>query len=252
MGAASALGVGIAGLVEAYGPLKLEEYDVFHPSLVDAETCFRIIQISDLHYGWFFGHDQLRMLVGAVNAVDADAVVITGDVFHSPYTGVEKAVPLLAKLKPRYFGNFVVTGNHELFVGVPRSVRAFKKSNMVYLADDWITLRKGRSVVHLGGLSDVEAEWSFRGHWDAVRDFVGKAPQEPGVKLMICHRPSVFPLAARAGVDLAFTGHIHGGQMIIPVPGTDYEIAPARIRSRYTHGWYKRGKCRMYLNREQA
>jgi uncharacterized protein len=249
MGAASALGFCIVGLSEGYGPISLEEYDVYHPSLTGLDTTLRIIQTSDLHYGWFFGPDQLRSLVDVLNLVQGDALVITGDVFHSPQTAVEKAVPLLARLKPRSLGNFVCMGNHEYHVGASRSIKAFEKANMSLLANDWVTLRKEGSAIHLGGLDDVQKEWNFKKHWDTVRDFVGQAPEEPGMRLMLCHRPSAFPLIARAGIDLALTGHIHGGQMIAPIPGTDYEIAPAKLKSNYTHGWYKRRKCRMYLNR---
>jgi uncharacterized protein len=37
--------------------------------------------------------------------------------------------------------------------------------------------------------------------------------------------------------------------MIIPWPGRSKGLSPAGIVSHYTHGWYRKFRCGMYLNR---
>jgi predicted MPP superfamily phosphohydrolase len=38
----------------------------------------------------------------------------------------------------------------------------------------------------------------------------------PGSRAILCaHDPAIFPLAARANIDLTFAGHLHGGQCVL-------------------------------------
>ena len=58
---------------------------------------------------------------------------------------------------------------------------------------------------------------------------------EPGVKLLLCHRPEDYMRRLRgAKVDIALAGHAHGGQVRIGGRGL---YAPGQgIFPRYTHG----------------
>ncbi len=248
-GFVSAGGIGAVGLAEAYGQFSKEEFDVYHPSLWGLSSSLKVIQITDLHYGWFFGDEQLERLVKNINSLDADIFVITGDLFHSPYTPVETAIPILKKLKKRPLGNYAILGNHEYFVGYRRSIRAIRAAGLTHFGDDWITLRKDSATIDLGCLDDPLRDWTFDKDWDLIKNFKSKMPRGQGLKFVLCHRPAVLPLASRAGFDLTLSGHVHGGQMIVPIPGTDLEFSPARIKSKYTHGWYADGSSKMYLNR---
>ncbi len=74
-------------------------------------------------------------------------------------------------------------------------------------------------------------------------------PKSPGLKLLLSHRPTILPYAADAEIDLVLSGHIHGGQIVLPMPGLERGLSIAEAVSEYTYGWYSRGKSRMYLSR---
>ncbi len=249
VGIGSVLGVAHVGLSEAFGPQNRADYDVFHPSLGGMPGSIDIIQITDVHFAWFFGPAQLDALVDTVNSIEADALVITGDLFHSPFTPVETGIPILRRLRRRPMGSYAILGNHEFYVGARRSMAAFEAAGLTHLSDGWITWQKSGGALHLGGLDDALSEWSMERDHDLFEPFVQRTPQSPGFKLCICHRPSIFPMAAHAKFDLTLTGHVHGGQLLAPIAGTGVELTPARLLSRYTHGWYTEGDSRMYLNR---
>jgi hypothetical protein len=196
----------------------------------------------------FFGNQELERLVNHVNTLEGDALVITGDIFHTPLTPVESATPILKKLRPRRLGNYVVLGNHDFYAGEWRSVAALQQSGLELLRNQWRTFEEGTTRIHLGGIDDPMDNWVWGAKFPAFPAFMRKAPGADAFKILLSHRPSVLPLASRAGMDLVLAGHIHGGQVIVPVPG-NRGLSLARVASPYTHGWYRSGSSRMYLSR---
>lgn len=248
-GVGAAVGIARSGLVEAYEAPMVEHFTVTHPSLHGLSRPLTFIQASDFHYGWFFGLPQLEGIVEALNQLDGDAVVLTGDIFHSRRTDVQSSEPVLRRLRKRRFGNFVVLGNHELYTGKARSIASFTRSGLIHLDSAWTSLPAGDTTIHLGGLSDPLTEWSRVPTSFLFRRLMDRVPQSPGMRLLLCHRPSILSLAAVGEMDLVLTGHTHGGQMILPLPGARKGFSPAQCFTRYPHGWYRKFDCRMYVNR---
>jgi predicted MPP superfamily phosphohydrolase len=242
-------GLAAGGLAEAYQSATVEEFDVLHPALNGLTKPLTLIQITDFHFGMFFGNEELERLVNHVNTLEGDALVITGDIFHSPATPVESATPILKKLRPRPLGNYAILGNHDFYAGEWRSVPAIRESGIKLLRNQWITFDGGNTAVHLGGIDDPRVNWVWGAEFPEFRSFVNKAPHSAGLRILLSHRPNILPLAARAGMDFVLSGHIHGGQIIVPVPGRHRGLSLARIASDYTRGWYRLGSTRMYLNR---
>ncbi len=240
---------GGAGVVQAYRPPVVEKFEFLHTELQGLSRPLTFVQITDFHFGMFMGTSELEKLVAKVNTLEADAVVITGDIFHSPMSPVELAPRVLRKLKSRRFGNLVILGNHDFYAGEQRSVEAIKSSGLTLLRDQWLTLKDGAATIHLGGIDDPMANWLWGKEFPHFPSFMKKAPLEPGFRILLSHRPNVLPLASKFGIDLVLSGHVHGGQIILPMPGTDRGISIARLASEFTHGWYRIRDCRMYLNR---
>ncbi len=248
-GLVAAAGYAGHGIAEAYARPVTDEFDLFYPELEGLSRPLTFIQITDFHFGMFFGSPELERLVQLVNALDGDAVFITGDVFHSPLTPVEHATPILKKLKPRRLGNFAVLGNHDFYTGEFLVVQSLKQSGLSLLRNQWTTFREGGADIHLGGIDDPMVNWVWGAQFPKFQGFMDKAPRSPGMRILLSHRPSVLPVASQAGIDFVLSGHIHGGQIIFPYPGTDRGLSIARVASPFTHGWYRIGKSRMYLNR---
>jgi len=237
------------GVVRAYGRPLIDEFDVSHPALKHLERPVSFIHITDFHIGMFFGLEELEKIVERVNAIEADALVVTGDIFHSPLSPIEETVPILKRLRPRRYGNFAVLGNHDFYAGERRSVEAIEQSGLTLLRDEWITFTEGTARIHLGGIDDPIENWITGKNFPGFRDFVGTIPGTDGIRILLSHRPTILPYAAETSIDLVLAGHIHGGQIIVPVPGTDRGVSLAALVSPFTHGWYRAHDCRMYLSR---
>ena len=82
------------------------------------EGCCRIAMISDIHLGAFVDQSQVRRIVDAVNRLDADLVVICGDLIYvnnhilaDPHT-LERISRVFRDFKSKE-GDFAVLGNHD-------------------------------------------------------------------------------------------------------------------------------------------
>lgn len=248
-GTAAIATLGSYGLVEAYDEPRTELIDITDPCLAGLSRPIRIAHVTDIHYGMFFGSFSLTALVASLNSIEADAVVLTGDLFHSPNTPVESAAPILGKLRNRRWGNFAVLGNHDFYAGVDRSVKAIKDGGMRLLRNEWLEFHEYGVDIAVGGIDDPLANWLTGNHFPAFGKFMSQAPRSPGFRILLSHRPVVFPLAVRENIHLTLSGHTHGGQITFPAPGENRPWSLAALVSPYTLGMYESGNSRMYVNR---
>jgi len=248
-GLAATAGVGIHGLAAAYSPPVVETYDFFDHHLDHLAKPIVLIHVTDVHFGMFFGIHELRRLVDRLNSLEGDALCVTGDVFHSGHTVIEQATPFLAKLRPRLLGNFAVLGNHDFYAREARSVPSLKAAGFTLLRNQWITFSRGNCTIHVGGVDDPMAVRTRAKESRELATFMRKTPLESGLRVVLSHRPDLFRRAAKNKVDLVLAGHLHGGQIVIPVPDRERGISVANAVSEYTCGWYKLAKSAMYLNR---
>ena len=241
--------VGLYGVMEAYSEPRVEKFQIRDDKLKGLERPVTLIQVTDIHYGLFYDKSNLENLVNRLNSIAGDAVIMTGDVFHTRQTNVESAPEVLGKLIPRKFGNFVVMGNHDFYTGENRSIAAFEASGLTVLRDEWRTFSDGSVFIHLAGLDDPKKNWLLGQQFPNFQDVMEKAPSVDGFRILLSHRPTVFPLASENGFELTLAGHTHGGQFVFPLGNSQKGWSPASVVSAFTHGWYEHGNSRMYLNR---
>ena len=66
--------------------------------------------------------------------------------------------------------------------------------------------------------------------------------------ILLSHRPELFPLYADHKINLAFSGHAHGGQIALPILGAVF--APGQgFWPQYSHGTYHDGDSTMVVSR---
>jgi hypothetical protein len=66
----------------------------------------------------------------------------------------------------------------------------------------------------------------------------------------VSHSPDNFPWAAENGVDLVLSGHVHGGQVRVPVVGSIF--VPSVYGRRYDMGVFERGGTTLVVSRGAA
>lgn len=173
---------------------------------------FKIAQISDLHVGPIIKRSYVEKVVKTVNSLDADLVVITGDLGDGLVDQLHHDLEPLRSLKAQK-GVFYVPGNHEYYWNVQEWLSKVKDLGMIPL------LNSGREIPHphfrvwLGGIPDSSAHRFVQEHKaNAPLAMPPKESSQSYFKILLAHQPKSYKEAQLAGFDLMLNGHTHNGQ----------------------------------------
>jgi predicted MPP superfamily phosphohydrolase len=167
-----------------------------------------IAHITDAHIGKVLGREFMQEVVNLTNELDADIVVITGDLVDmSPKYAKEKLEPL-KELKSRY-GIYYVLGNHEYFDNVAGVVKLIKNFGIKVLDNENVIIK---GCVNLAGINDIRGERFGVFKPDIKKALRGRDTSLP--TLLLSHQPKVVEkITDEEKVDLIISGHTHGGQI---------------------------------------
>jgi predicted MPP superfamily phosphohydrolase len=174
--------------------------------------------LSDIHVaGPDMPPERLARIVGQVNALEPDIVLIAGDLVSEKRTATrtytaEEVVAPLGKLDAP-LGVFAVPGNHDHWFDMPALADALRRHGVRLLVNQ--AAQAGPLV--LGGLDDA-----YTGRAD-VPGTIAAMDRLEGGRLIFGHSPDSFPQVP-ASVPLMLAGHTHCGQIAYPWGG-----APAHL-----------------------
>ena len=205
-----ALACGAWGTWQAVRVPDVRTVEIALPNLPAELEGFTLVQLSDIHIGPVQKKDWLEAVVRKVNALSADAVVITGDMIDGLPRALRAEVQPLSELKARY-GVFGVTGNHEYYYDARGWTKEFRSLGVDMLNNEHRVLPGGLII---GGVPDNTATRFGDGGTDVKATFAG-APEGP--RILLAHKPNDEELPA-PGVSLQLSGHTHGGLIFFLSP----------------------------------
>ncbi len=242
--------MGAAGLAARENrALTTKAYTVECAGLPAAFDGLRIVQLSDLHAA-SFGKDQSALL-SVVEALDADLVLITGDLIDRRRTinehGMRCALVLLSELAKRV-PTIRVDGNHEALSPVGGRFRALaERTGVQNVTGRGITVRKGEDHIVILGIPDIAAVGYDEDLWRDTMHTIC-APYKNSFRIALSHRPHYFDDYEAEGLPLVLSGHAHGGQVRLPFVGGLY--APEQgVFPKYTAGIHGEGRTKMAVSR---
>ena len=201
----------------------------------------RIVHLSDLHASPVMQGRDLRSLVERSNAEHPDLVVITGDLLM-PFSEAEHDY-LLEALAGLDAPTVVVPGNHDLPVAetLASELRAI---GLTWLADEQVEMRVGATRVEIVGM-----DFRWRGAQTHLADVLAAHPPVAGsaVRLLLVHDPRVFRFVPAGRFDLVLSGHTHGGQIGLDLPGFHWSVLG--LLGAYDGGRFERDGTVLYVHR---
>ena len=198
------------------------------PSLPAAFEGFRVLHVSDPHFGADPALDDA--IVASVTDVEHDLCVMTGDYRYRSFGPFETAIAGLARLRDALAAANVtgeapiaVLGNHDSIEMVP----SMEALGIRVLLNECATLRRGDASLHVAGVDDPR----YYRLDDLPRALAARTPGRDGVEpdgrgaseatdgattILLAHSPECADAAAVTGCDAYLCGHTHGGQICLP------------------------------------
>jgi len=206
--------------------------------LPKAWDAYRIVQLSDLHLGSFdTARSGLRWARRAV-ALRPDLIAITGDLLTSGEDFFGDVAQVMAELRAPD-GACFVPGNHDYFGAPGELFRLVADRGVRVLRNESVRVERGGTSLVIAGVDDT---WTR--HADLERALSGR--EGAAATVLLAHDPDLFPLAARASVDLVLSGHTHGGQVAVPFLARWLNIS--RRAHSFHLGLYERDRSKLYVN----
>ncbi|WP_317372386.1 metallophosphoesterase [Helicobacter canis] len=195
----------------------------------------RIAMISDVHIGHILKADFLARIVERINALNADVVVIVGDLIDDDIAKVGKELAALQKIASKE-GVFYVNGNHEYYHGIAPIMEFMRSSGVRVLDNESLEL----SGFNLAGVNDLAGLRFGEYVPDLARTRQGLNASKPSI--LLAHQPKFARLYDVGGFDLVLSGHTHAGQ-VFPMSIFVW------LDQHYIHGLYQHTKdTKLYVS----
>jgi predicted MPP superfamily phosphohydrolase len=247
------------GMVKTAFDFKLRRVKIPIANLPEAFEGMKIIQISDIHSGSFISAAHFKNAVDLINQENPDAVFFTGDLVNDRASEAEPFIEVWKTLKAK-FGVFSILGNHDYGDYVIWENAEDKKANFVRLLEihkemGWDLLRNEHRIIEKDGqkiaLLGVE-NWGSslrfpkKGDMQAAQNNLEAVP----VKILLSHDPSHWDAVITQtyqDIDLTLSGHTHGFQFGIEIPGIKW--SPSQYVYPHWAGHYTQNNQHLYVNR---
>ena len=234
----------------SYNVLTISNFTVTSDKITSS---FTIVLISDLHDHEFGSYNE--KLVEKIREQSPDIIILDGDMINANSENDDVAVKLVWSLNgiaPVYYSY----GNHEygyIDAGDDSLQKDLEAAGTVVLNYRNVDIEVNGDAIRLGGLYEYGFETGMQSKQDNERalSYLEEYVDTDRYLIMCAHRPdSFYPwnTADKWGIDLVLSGHLHGGQVIIPGVGGLYSQLEGFFPM-YDYGQYKLGDSDMIITR---
>jgi predicted MPP superfamily phosphohydrolase len=205
------------------------------PRLPAAWDGLSILHLTDLHFFGSPDREFFQYVMEACRDWEPDLVALTGDYIDSDYY-LRWVVPILGRLRWRVAA-FAILGNHDSWLDHALIRRRLRRLGMHVVGNTWKQFEvRGEPLVVVG----------HEGPWFQPAPDLTTCP--PGVyRLCLSHTPDNIYWARRQGIDLMLSGHVHGGQIRLPLFGS--VLVPSRYGRRFDCGVFEMPPTVLHVSR---
>lgn len=215
---------------------------------------YKIAQISDFHNT---NSTRLKLkIIESLKNTKPNIIVITGDLIDSRRTNIAGAKEFLENITT-IAKTYCVLGNHESRKeNIQELIKIFESTGVIVLRNETVKLKDNLELI---GLEDInfsipENEQENLPNSQTIlkqtlkQNLENIVTQNDTYKILITHRPEYISTYSECNIDLALTGHAHGGQVRLPFIGGI--IAPGQgIFPKYTKGIHTKNNTTMIVSR---
>ena len=238
---------------------KVWKYTLYFDNLPKAFDGYRITQISDIHCGSFDNYEKIRYGVELINSQKSNVILFTGDLVNNLANEVHNWKSLFATLQAPD-GVFSIMGNHDYGDYSSWETPEAKQQNLEHLFQlqkqmGWQLLlnehcyleRDGEKIALIGVENWGHGRFSKYGDLNKAMEGINTED----FKILMSHDPTHWQevvLPENKDIQLTLSGHTHGMQCGIEIPGW-LKWSPSQYIYKYWGGMYEEGGKYLNVNR---
>lgn len=229
--------------------LDVKEYKITNEMIADNFYGFKIVHISDIHYGRTVNKKELEKLVNEVNLLKPDIVVLTGDLIDKDTkmneTISKEISDCLSKINVSV-GAYAINGNHDKYFTEWESIienSGFKNINNTYE----LIYNEGYTPILLAGISsNNEDNLTIEEKYVPIEEYINSSDEFNNIyKILLMHEPDFIDNINYSYFNLVLAGHSHNGQIRLPLIGAT--ILPPNGKKYYDE-YYKLSNTDLYVS----
>lgn len=230
-------------------------YDNLPPSF----RGLRIVHISDIHSGSFMDKNAVQKGIDLIMRQSPDLILFTGDLVNDRAVEMEPYLDVFRQLKAP-LGVYSTLGNHDYGDYIRWESGEVKAANLErlkqvhgeigwrLLMNEHVVLERDGHSIALLGIENWSAKSNFPKYGKLEQAYAGSEAHP--FKILMSHDPSHWDGQVKAGypdIDLTLSGHTHGMQFGVEIPG--FRWSPVQYVYRQWAGLYEDGAQKLYVNR---
>lgn len=254
------LGAFVYGVTNRYN-YRVHRIKLSFKNLPPAFRGLRIVQVSDIHSGSFDSHHAVERGARIVMEEKPDLILFTGDLVNNKADEIQPYTDIFSKLKAP-LGVYSTLGNHDYGDYEHWPSAEAKARNLDWLKqthgemgwrllmNEHVILERGEDKIALIGIENWGAKAGFPKYGRMDLAYKGLPEKNIPFKILMSHDPSHWDAQVRpeyADVDLTLSGHTHGMQLGVDIPG--FKWSPVQYIYKEWAGLYQQGSQMLYVNR---
>ena len=229
--------------------LKVKEYKITNSIITDNFHGFKIVHISDIHYGRTVKLKELKKLINEVNLLKPDIVVFTGDLIDKDTilddTIINELKTNLSNINATV-GKYAISGEHDLKFNEWETI--IKDSGFKNLNDTYELIYKdGYSPILLAGIkSNSDNPETLIERYQPIEQYLNSDEYLNNIyKILLVHEPDFIDNINYSYFNLILGGHSHNGQIHLPLFGA---ISTPEHSKKYYDEYYKLNDTDFYIS----
>ena len=249
----------IYGMVKGAYNYQIHRRNIAFKNLPEPFHGMKIVQISDLHTGSFNTTEHLAKAVELIMNEKPDVIFFTGDLVNDIHTEALPFKEIFQRLSAQH-GVFSILGNHDYgdYYNWPNiesknenleKLKAFHgEVGWTLMLNEHTYLEKDGAKIGLIGVENYSGKKNFSRYGDMQKATENYEVQ--GVNILLSHDPSHWNTQITNEyryVDLTLSGHTHGMQFGIEIPG--FKWSPVQYMYKQWADLYEQEHQKLYVNR---
>jgi predicted MPP superfamily phosphohydrolase len=199
----------------------------------------RIGVLTDHHVGPLMTPPRAERRLAALSKADLDILVDLGDITELDPRYQPAAADVIGKWKAR-LGSYAVPGNFDVHCGTDTLRKELARVGVRFLENEAARITVGRSDLWLVGVGDP---WT--GAADLDKAMAGVPRGAPAI--LLAHSPDIIAEAMGRRLPLVLSGHLHGGQVVLPFAGP--VIGMSKYGTRFAWGHFVLNGTQLIVSR---